>query len=186
MLIGLTGPNAAGKGAVAGYLKKKRFSYLSLSDVLRDELRFRGRKIDREALFSTGNELRQSEGPGVLAERVLERTVSGRSYIIDSIRHPAEVASLRKRSDFFLIVVDAPTDTRFERIKQRKREKDPTTFDGFLDLEEREMAGKEDDHQQLARTITLADYVIDNNGSFKELGEKVDRMVSEIESRCTE
>src|SRR5437867_11714994 len=47
MLIGLTGRNAAGKGEVARYLAKKSFYYYSLSDVIRDEIRSRGRSEER-------------------------------------------------------------------------------------------------------------------------------------------
>ena len=42
MIIGLTGENCAGKGTVADYLKKKGFYYLSLSDVIREELKADG------------------------------------------------------------------------------------------------------------------------------------------------
>jgi len=184
MLIGLTGPNAAGKGAAAGYLKKRGFTYLSLSNILREELRARGLEPDREALIAIGNELREREGPGILAARILERINSEKSHIIDSIRHPAEVETLRQRADFFLTLIDATAEARFERIKRRKREKDPTTLETFVDLEKRELAGQEDVHQQLARTTVLADYVINNDGTLGDLRKKMDRIVSEIERRC--
>ena len=43
-ILGLTGRNAAGKGAVAEILKQKSFIYHSLSDTLREELRNNGKK----------------------------------------------------------------------------------------------------------------------------------------------
>ena len=48
MIIGLTGKNAAGKGEVARFLQDKGFYYHSLSDVLREELKKRGRRTDSE------------------------------------------------------------------------------------------------------------------------------------------
>ena len=48
MIIGLTGPNAAGKGEVARYLERRGFHYFSLSDEIRDEVRQRGLEISRE------------------------------------------------------------------------------------------------------------------------------------------
>ena len=39
IVFGLTGKNASGKGTVAEILKKKNFTYHSLSDSLRDELK---------------------------------------------------------------------------------------------------------------------------------------------------
>ena len=42
MIIALTGKNASGKGETATYLKSKGFSYYSLSDELREELKEKG------------------------------------------------------------------------------------------------------------------------------------------------
>jgi len=38
MIIGLTGKNASGKGEIARFLQERGFTFMSLSDVLRDEL----------------------------------------------------------------------------------------------------------------------------------------------------
>ena len=123
MLIGLTGRNAAGKGEVAKYLQTKSFYYYSLSDAIREELRARKLEVSRESLIQVGNELRQRFGPSILADRIVELTRPDRNYIIDSIRNPAEVATLRKACrEFKLIRVDAPLQTRFERTVARRRE----------------------------------------------------------------
>jgi dephospho-CoA kinase len=186
MLIGLTGQNASGKGAIARYLGKKGFLYFSLSDILRNELKRRGKRSDREALLALGNELREEEGAGILAELILKCLPGGRSCVIDSIRNPAEVEALRKRKDFMLVAVEAPIGARFERIKNRGREQDPKTFEAFVELEERESRGKEDNHQQLARTIALADFVISNDGTLEDLEDKVEKLMRDIESGQTE
>ena len=72
MIIGLTGKNAAGKGEVAEYLKKKGFSYFSLSDILRDEAKKRNLEPTRENLIPLGNELREKFGPNFLAKKASE------------------------------------------------------------------------------------------------------------------
>src|SRR5437667_178709 len=56
MIIGLTGKNAAGKGAVATFLRDRSFYYYSLSDVIREELERRKIPITRDSLIATGNE----------------------------------------------------------------------------------------------------------------------------------
>ena len=58
MIIGLTGRNAAGKGAAADFLKSKGFTFHSLSDVIREEVKRRGLELTRDALIATGPELR--------------------------------------------------------------------------------------------------------------------------------
>ncbi len=180
MLIGLTGRNAAGKGEVAKYLQTKSFYYYSLSDAIRDELRARKLEVSRESLIQVGNELRQRFGPSILADRIVELTRPDRNYIIDSIRNPAEVATLRKACrEFKLIRVDAPLQTRFERTVARRRENDPMTFEAFVALETREASG-DPMSQNLDEVEKLADEILVNDSSLEELRPKIDIMVSRL------
>ena len=180
MLIGLTGRNAAGKGEVAKYLQTKSFYYYSLSDAIREELRARKLEVSRELLIQVGNELRQRFGPSILADRIVELTRPDRNYIIDSIRNPAEVATLRKACrEFKLIRVDAPLQTRFERTVARRRENDPITFEAFVALETREASG-DPMSQNLDEVEKLADEILVNDSSLEELRPKIDVMVSRL------
>lgn len=180
MLIGLTGRNAAGKGEVAKYLQTKGFYYYSLSDAIRDEIKSRKQEISRELLISVGNELRQSFGPSVLADRILEQTEPDRNYVIDSIRNPAEVAAFRKSGkNFRLILIEAPVRVRFERTLARQREKDPVAFEDFVALDEREAVGNPLS-QNLIAVEQLADEVLVNDSSLEELRPKIDLLVGRL------
>jgi hypothetical protein len=123
MVLGLTGPNAAGKGEVADYLRARGFTVHSLSDVVREEARLRGLPPEREHLIRVGNLLRKQSGAGVLAERILPRL--GARMVVDSVRNPAEVTVLRRLPRFVLLGVDAPVEVRFERSLRRARPGDP-------------------------------------------------------------
>ena len=92
-IIGLTGRNAAGKGAVADFLKKHSFVYHSLSDTLREELKKNGKEESRTNLIQIGNDLRNSGGPSVLADLMIRNLISSENHIVDSIRNPSEVDS---------------------------------------------------------------------------------------------
>ena len=138
MIIGLTGENCAGKGTVAEYLGKKGFYYLSLSDVIREELTAEGKEITRDALIKKGNSLREEFGPAILAKKVLLKIDPSKNYAIDSIRNDSEVQELKKRQDFFLVYVTAPSQVRFKRMQERNREGDPKTYGAFLRIEELE------------------------------------------------
>ena len=166
MIIGLTGKNGSGKGEVANFLKERGFYYLSLSDVLRDDLRKRKKPLTRKNLIEAGNRLRADEGPGVLAERILSGVDIDKNYVIDSIRHPMEVKVLRRRKDFVLLRVEAPQRVRFERLKRRGRERDPKTFQEFLRLERLEAKSHVREDQQLQGTLRMADRVIQNGGTL--------------------
>jgi dCMP deaminase len=180
MLIGLTGRNAAGKGEVAKHLQTRSFSYYSLSDAIRDEIRARKLDITRERLIEVGNELRQNFGPSVLAERILQRVETDRNYVIDSIRNPAEVAAFRKATrNFKLLLVDAPLKVRFERSIARNRESDPITFDDFVEIENREAAG-DANAQNMIQVERLADEIVVNDATIEELRPKVDDLVGRL------
>ena len=179
MLIGLTGRNASGKGEAAKYLQKKSFYYHSLSDVIRDEVTKRGVPMTRENLIATGNELRQTFGPAVLAERILARLDNDKHYVIDSIRNPSEVEALRRSSNFKLLAVSAPIEVRFERLKGRAREGDPLTFEKFAELENRELAG-DSNSQNLVAVEKLADAVLTNDGAIEKLHAEIDRIVPQM------
>lgn len=173
MIIGLTGKNGSGKGEVAEFLKSSGFIYHSLSDMIREEIKNRGREITRENLIAMGRELRTQGGPSVLADLILGKLDVDKNYIVDSIRNPAEVRTLKKRKDFYLIHVDADQKIRFERVKARERENDPKDFKTFVKLEEMELSSQDPAAQQLIETAKLSDVIIANNETIEILRNKV-------------
>lgn len=175
MILGLTGPNAAGKGEVAAHLVSRGFAYHSLSDVLREEMERRQLPPTREHLISLGNELRAAGGAGVLAEKVRERL--GVRDVVDSIRNPAEVEVLRGMKGFILIGVDAPIEVRFSRAQKRARPGDGLTLADFREKEARENS-PDSARQQLAATFALADHTVGNGGSIEELRRSVDALLA--------
>jgi len=180
MIIGLTGPNAAGKTEVGQYLKARGFECHSLSDEIREEAAKRGCEISREVLVEIGNELRGRFGPGVLAERILQRLEPDRNYVVDSIRNPAEVEALRRRKDFTLLAVQADRKIRFERSRARGREGAAQTLEQFAFEEERELHSKDPASQQLVATQQLADVTLYNNGSLEELHRQLDTLLPRL------
>ena len=178
--MGLTGPNASGKGEVVKFLKSKGFYSYSLSDVIREEVRRRGLEITRERLIELGKELRGAEGNGVLAQRILSQIEEDKNYAVDSFRHPEEVKTFRTRSDFYLVLIQAEPEVRFARLRERKRESDAVTLEQFLDLEKREKASKDSCGQQLTACEAEADFKITNNGSLPELTDQIVELLPQL------
>lgn len=179
LVLGLTGPNAAGKGEVAALLEERGFSCHSLSDVVREEALRRGRTVSRDDLITTGNELRREGGPGALAERILARL--GDRDVVDSIRNPAEVAVLRRLPRFVLVGVDAPAEARFERARRRPGRGDAVSdLRAFLDKEAEEDT-EEETNQRLSATFALRDRTLYNGGSLEDLREAVETLLRELE-----
>ena len=182
MIIGLTGKNASGKGEVAAFFKEGGFQYYSLSDVLREELQKQNKPITRENLLEIGTELRKKSGSGVLASKILAKLDNDQNYVIDSFRNPTEVETFRSQKNFYLIHVTALPETRFERIKKRGRESDPTTLEEFTKLEAREAASSDPNAQQLDATGKLRDVEIENNSSLEELHKTLKEVIRDLSS----
>jgi dephospho-CoA kinase len=163
-LIGLTGTNGAGKGEAAAFFESRGYERHSLSDVLREELARRGLEATRDNLIRAGNDLRRRRGADVLARRVMRR-VRGKA-VIDSIRHPAEIAFLRRRPGFILLAVDAPPAVRFERVSRRGRNESASSLDEFIRKEREEMTDRPEG-QQLHRCLELADRTVVNDSTLE-------------------
>ncbi len=180
MILGLTGRNASGKGEAAKFLKSKGFSYYSLSDVIREEIKGRGLELTRENLIATGRELRSRFGNGYLSEQILERIDSNKNYVVDSIRHPDEVEVFRRLPDFYLLAITATPEVRFARIKKRGRESDPTDLEEFIRLEQREAVRKTDEGQDLDATGVTADFTLENNDNLTNLQDRVGALIRRL------
>ncbi len=168
--VGLTGPNASGKGEVSRFLAGEGFSQHSLSDVVREEATRQGCDHSRESLIRIGTSLREQLGPGVLAERILPQ-LEDRS-VVDSIRNPGEIGVLRRLPGFVLLGVDAPVELRFERSRLRARSGDGMTLPEFRKKESLELSS-EGPGQQLAVCLSLADAIVQNDGTLPELHRRV-------------
>ena len=178
MILGVAGPNAAGKGEVVRLLSEKGFSVLSLSDVIRETLLEQGLAESRERMIELGTRLRAEGGNGVLADRILAGLQPGHDYAIDSIRHPEEVAVLSAGTQPFLLLwVDASVETRFARLLERGRSGDPSTLERFQELEARELASDASSGQQLLGVRGMADRFLNNDGGLAHLQLQLDAVL---------
>ncbi|HEX4825229.1 MAG TPA: hypothetical protein VFV19_13055 [Candidatus Polarisedimenticolaceae bacterium] len=176
-VLGITGPNAAGKGEVSAYLESLGFAAHSLSDIVREEAAARGLPPEREHLIRIGTMLREQGGAAVLAERLVPR-LAGKD-VVDSIRNPGEVEALRRVPGFTLLGVTAPDRVRFERSRRRARPGDPATFDEFV-LREQQENSANPAGQQLRATFALADHVVVNDDDLATLHARVDAVLRSL------
>jgi dephospho-CoA kinase len=182
IVIGITGTLGAGKGTIVEYLtEKKGFLHFSVRAFLLDEIRTRGLPENRDSMFNLANSLRAIHGPSWVTDQLYLKAVqSGSNCIIESIRTPGEIISLRKSPSFYLFAVNAEPRIRYDRILERRSETDSITFDTFLENEKREMTTDDPNKQNLHECISMADYVFSNNGSKEELFSQIGEALSGI------
>jgi dephospho-CoA kinase len=176
---------ASGKGEVAAFFKQEGYRYISLSDIVREEVARLGKDVTRAEMQDIGNSLRTSGGAGVLGKRVREKIdpAGPQKWIIDGIRNPAEVIELRKIDSFYLIGIDTGIDIIISRIKSRNRDTDNAEKAELKKRLDREWGiGEPEDGQQVGKCLEMADFTIHNDSSLKKLISEVSKISDTIVS----
>jgi deoxycytidylate deaminase len=139
--------------------------YQDLGDNMRAQLTSDGEQdhaaVARELILSIrdtrARTLKVSADPG----QPVEPDGKPRAYILDSLRHPAEVNLLRAvyGDAFILIGVVCEEGKRINRISHKYSDAGHPTVKKFM---ERDEAAKEKNGQQVAKAFHLSDFFVDN------------------------
>jgi dephospho-CoA kinase len=182
IIIGITGTLGSGKGTIVEYLVgEKRFVHYSVRAYLLEKIREQGLPENRDSMVFVANDLRASFGPSYITDQLYNQAViSGKNCVIESIRTPGEIDSLKAKGRFFLLAVDADPEFRYQRILLRQSETDRITRKIFLENEEREMNTTDPNKQNLKKCIEMADFILLNNSTKKELIEQVEKVLDQV------
>ena len=181
IIIGITGTLGAGKGTIVDYLKEKGFKHYSAREFINNEIKRRGLPINRDNMVVVGNDLRKKFGSCYVAEALYKLALKdGGNCILESLRTPGEILTMRQIGQFYLFAIDAPAKVRYERIIKRNSETDNISFKEFVDNENREMNSNDPHKLNLKATAEMADFKFDNSGTFKDLYKQVDQVLVKI------
>jgi predicted nuclease with RNAse H fold/dephospho-CoA kinase len=126
VIIGISGPIAAGKTTVARALEKMGFAYTRFSLDIDDELRAQGKPLDRKHRQELGNEINRSGKQRWLAEQTLARAGDAEAIVVDGLRFPEDHAFLAERAggSYAHVFVDADENMRRDRYMARAADGD--------------------------------------------------------------
>jgi dephospho-CoA kinase len=180
-IIGIIGEQAGGKGAVSDIIIKKfGGSRLTTSNILRRTLDSLHIKFSRENLITLALSLKKGLGDPVLMEAMLKdiEKIDSDLVIVDGIRMHGDTDPFIREygDDFHLIYVTANQKLRYERSKGRG-EKSGESEASFEEFASKEEMATEKSISEIGKT---ADFIIENNEGYKELTEKVMKIMNKI------
>lgn len=167
-IVHIAGSIAAGKETASEIFERDYgFSHFVFSDVLKDEVKRRGKTEPflRDDLRATFLELLgdPAKGPeyfcNAALEAVIESHKNGRFYgaVIEGSRDARVSAAILKQPLAVGIWIDADTDTRFERFKARGATDEQINEFQIID---------ELENQQMTPIRGMSDFTIDNNSDL--------------------
>ncbi len=179
IIIGLTGQIACGKGVVKKFLiEKYNANDYRFSTILRDVLTRLNIEQSRENIQKMSTLLRQTFGEDLLA-KVMANDVKNdinNFIVIDGIRRMADIEYLKEIPGFFLVSIEANQKLRHQRVIERNENPgdDKKTFEDFLKDENAET------EQQIPETMSKANFIINNDGTWDELWKQIHQLVKKI------
>jgi dephospho-CoA kinase len=174
-IIGTVGLPGSGKGEVAEVAREAGIPVVTMGDVIREACRNRG--LDpAEHHGRIAKLLREEEGEAAIAERCLphvEEALDGSEVVlVDGLRSMVEVETFEAAfgEDFLLVSVEAPFETRAERLGDRGRDESDLDREDLRAREERELGFG------MGEVMDEADVVIENTDSLDAFRERIRRV----------
>lgn len=181
--FGLVGFSGAGKSTVAEYLRDHyNACMLVISDqfaTMLDRLGLPPTQKNKEIVART---IRDLYGEQVIDQAVLRQAGAAqgdlprRLFVIDGIRLSDGLQLYRERPGFWLIAIVATPEVRLERLNKRAGKPDQS----YASLDDLLAHDQMPNERGIARLISNADRLIENNGSIAELEAKIDRLMATL------
>ena len=176
-IIGISGMPGSGKALVSEIAAEKGAIIVSMGDIVREEAKKRG-----EGSKETAKNLRAEFGQYIVSELTIKKIKKlqdegiENNIVVEGIRSHHEVEMFKENFDDFIILsIFANPDLRYERLKNRKRDDDPTNYEEFKTRDENELGFG------IGNVISLSDKMIINESDIESYSEKINEFLDEID-----
>jgi len=173
-VIGTVGLPGSGKGEAAAVARDLGIPVVTMGDVIRRECRRRG--LDPgEHHGAVARSLREEDGPTAIVDRslplvgdALERSASD-TVLVDGLRSGVEAERFEAAfgDAFTLIAIEAPFETRYERLAGRDRDETDTDRESLRARDERELGFGMDE------AMARADVTVENVGTLASFRDRM-------------
>ncbi|MDQ2055385.1 AAA family ATPase [Halobellus sp. H-GB7] len=171
-VIGTVGLPGSGKGEAAAVAREADVPVVTMGDVIREACRERG--FDpAEHHGEMARTLREEDGPAAIAERSLPlieaELETHDTVLVDGLRSEVELDRFREAfgEEFLLVSIEAPFETRAERLLDRARDDSDIDREALRDREERELGFG------MGEVMDRADVVVENTDTLDAFRERI-------------
>jgi dephospho-CoA kinase len=171
-IIAITGMPFSGKTEAVKIASKMNIEIIRMGDIVWDEVRRRGLKLNDKNVGFVANQMRNKFGKDIWAIKTIEKINAKNNVqkiLIDGIRSREEVDIFKKNlgKDFLLIAINSSDFLRYKRALIRGRKDDSKVLKKIKERDIREI------NWGIKDVINLADINISNNGSLENLKIKI-------------
>src|SRR5712692_5217349 len=167
----------AGKSLASHVAWQMKIPVFVSGDIIRDEAQRRGLKPDKKNLGRLMLKIRETEGMGAVARRLIpliEKSGRRRHVVYEGARNIEEIEELARKYRVTIIAIHASPRTRFQRLLKRKRSDRPRTMSDFSERDKRELT------VGVGKVIALADRMVENEDSREALKRRMRRVLRTI------
>ncbi|MHA1728147.1 MAG: AAA family ATPase [Promethearchaeota archaeon] len=174
-VIGFVGLPGSGKSTAIEAIRNLG-SIITMGDVVRNEVKKKGLKINPSTLGNFSLKLRKTHGEQIIAVKCVKmiKKMQNSVIFVDGIRSMNEVIFFRKHWKFPVIAVICADDNRHKRLMERRRSDDSVNIKRILERDKREK------EFGVKKVIENADYKINNNSEIETLKRKTRETVEMI------
>lgn len=173
-----TGMPGSGKEEFLICCQARGAKVVRMGDIVREKAKEFGLDSSDTSVGNLANEERKRYGMDIWAKRTIP-FVGGDLVVIDGTRGPDEIRAFKHAfgDDLKVVAIHTSPKVRFDRLKARARPDSPAKASEFDARDRREL------DWGLGEAIALADYMVNNDGTLKELKVEVDRLLDKIIGR---
>ena len=176
-VICICGMGGSGKDTVIEYIFDEiKGSIVNGRLIVEDDLKKRGMEVNNTTLREHATFMRQSQGMDIIARKSIEwikKEMKSVDLVVYNLKAMEELDTLRKELPYRTLIlgVHANPRTRFERLKKRGLAYDMKDYESLVWRDRVELKWG------VGEAFALADYMIVNEGTLRELRESTKRFV---------
>lgn len=167
----------SGKTEAVHIAKDRGIPVIRMGDMVWDEVKKQGLKLDDENVGNVANQMRKEYGKDIWAKRTLGKIKQMGELdilVIDGVRNIEEIETFKQElgEDFVVIAVDVSDEMRYKRAMGRDRRDDSKDLEKVRERDRRELGWG------LGMVIASADIVVSNEGRIEVFRGEINKLLN--------